>query len=74
MRYQEDFNNSMDEFKRFFNTMIQQLFTNTLIVEGETVNIPTDRELDYKLKYDVDEEGRSFTFKVSWDNVFHDDD
>ena len=74
MRYQEDFNNSMDEFKRFFNTMIQQLFTNTLIVEGETVNIPTDRELDYKLKYDVDEEGRSFTFKVSCDNEVHEDD
>lgn len=74
MRYQENFNNQMDEFKRSFNTMIQQLFTNTLTVEGETVNIPTDRELDYKIKYDVDEEGRSFTFKVSWDNEVHEDD
>ncbi|MDF2672133.1 MAG: transcription initiation factor alpha subunit family protein [Clostridiales bacterium] len=74
MRYQENFNNPMDEFRRYFNTMIQQLFTNTLTVEGETVNIPTDRELDYKLKYDVDEEGRSFTFKVSWDNEVHEDD
>lgn len=74
MRYQENFNNEMDEFKKFFNTMIQQLFTNTLTVEGETVALPTDRELDYKMKYDVDEEGRSFTFKVSWDNEIHEDD
>lgn len=74
MRYQENFNNSMDEFKKSFNTMIQQLFTNTLTVEGETVVIPTDRELDYKFKYDVDEVGRAFTFKVSWDNEVHEDD
>lgn len=74
MRYQENFNQPMDEFRRSFNTMIQQLFTNTLTVEGETVVIPTDRELDYKMKYDVDEEGRSFTFKVSWDNEVHEDD
>jgi hypothetical protein len=74
MRYQENFNNPMDEFKRFFNTMIQQLFTNTLKVEGETVNMPSDRELDYKMKYAVDEESRSFTFKVSWDNEVQEDD
>ncbi len=74
MRYQENFNNSMDEFKLSFNTMIQKLFTNALVVEGETVVIPTDRELDYKLKYDVDEEGCSFTFKVSWDKELPEDD
>lgn len=74
MRYQENFNESMDEFKRSFNTMIQQLFTNTLKVEGETVVIPTDRELDYKMKYDVDEESCSFGFKVSWDKEIHEDD
>lgn len=74
MRYQENFNNQMDEFKRAFNTMIQQLFTNTLRVEGETVIIPTDRELDYKMKYDVDEESCSFTFKVSWDKEVQEDD
>lgn len=64
----------MDEFKLSFNTMIQQLFTNALVVEGEKVVIPTDRELDYKLKYDVDEEGCSFTFKVSWDKEVEEDD
>lgn len=74
MRYQENFNNEMDEFKRSFNTMIQKLFTNTLNVEGETVVIPTDRELDYKIKYDVDEEGCSFGFKVSWEKEVHEDD
>lgn len=74
MKYQENFSNSMDEFKRFFNTMIQQLFTNGLTVEGETVMLPTDRELDYKLKYDVDETSRSFAFKVQWDNEVHEDD
>lgn len=74
MRYQENFNHSMDEFKLSFNNMIQQLFTNKLVVEGETVVIPTDRELDYKLKYDVDEEGCSFAFKISWDKEIHEDD
>lgn len=74
MKYQENFNDSMDEFKKFFNTMIQQLFTNALKVEGETVNMPTDRELDYKMKYSVDEDSCTFAFKVSWDKEVQEDD
>lgn len=74
MRYQESFNQSMDEFRMSFNTMIQKLFTNTLAVEGETVIIPTDRELDYKIKYDVDEQNCSFTIKVSWEKEIQEDD
>lgn len=68
MKYQESYNQSMDEFKRSFNSMLQQLFTKKLTVEGQTVELPTDRNLDYKLKYDTDESGSSFTFKISWDS------
>lgn len=74
MKYQEGLNCSVEEFRNQFNTMIQSLFANALKVEGETVIIPTDRELDFKLKYDINEEDCAFGFKISWAKELAEDD
>jgi len=38
-----------------------------LTVEGKNVVIPSDRQVDYKIKYSEDEEGAAVTLKISWD-------
>lgn len=56
------------EFADYIRTMIPQLFSGKLVVEGKNVVLPTDLDLDYKVKYDETEEGASLAVKVSWDN------
>jgi hypothetical protein len=67
MKHQEVYTGSMDEFRGWFTSTIQSLFTNKLMVEGKNVILPTDRQLDYKVKFDDDTDGQSFSFKISWD-------
>jgi len=68
MKYQESFVGSKAEFGDYVKKIIPDLFAGRLAVEGKTVTIPGDVELDYKIKYDEDEEGGSVTIKVSWEN------
>jgi hypothetical protein len=69
MKYQEGFVGSKNDFADFIKKMVPQLFSSRLVVEGTEVTVPSDRDLDYKMKYDTDEAGGSFTLKVSWDNA-----
>ena len=45
------------------------MFAVRMTVEGKTISIPADVELDYKVKYDEDPEGASVSIKVSWENT-----
>lgn len=74
MRYQEGLNCNANDFRNQINIMIQNLFAGVLRVEGENVVIPTDRELDFKMKYDINEKDCSFGFKISWDKELQEDD
>lgn len=74
MKYQEGLNCDANEFRNQFNAMIQNLFAGCLKVEGENVIIPTDRELDFKMKYDINEKDCSFGFKISWAKELEEDD
>lgn len=67
MRYQDAFLGSREEFGGFIKRAIPDLFAGNLVVEGTPVTLPEDTDLDYKVKYDDDEQGGSVTIKVSWD-------
>jgi len=68
MKYQESNIGSRAEFGEYIKKMIPDLFASRLAVEGKTVSIPSDLDLDYKVKYDDDDSSGSFTLKVSWEN------
>jgi len=74
MKYQEGFFGSRSDFAEFIKKIIPDLFSKRLVVEGQSVVLPTDRDLEYKIKYDVDDDGGSFTLKVSWENEVAGDD
>lgn len=74
MKYQESFTGLKSDFADFVKKAVPELFTGKLAVEGRKVSIPKDANLDYKVKYDDDEEGGSFTIKVSWDNETESDE
>ncbi|TYQ15535.1 UNVERIFIED_CONTAM: amphi-Trp domain-containing protein [Acetivibrio alkalicellulosi] len=74
MKYQQDFIGTKVDFADFIKKTIPELFTGKLNVEGKTVVIPSDKELDYKIKLSEEEDGGSFALKVSWSNVEEEDD
>jgi hypothetical protein len=67
-KYEKTFKGSRAELKEFFRKLELKLFTNKLTVEGNNVIIPSNQELDYKIKYDIDN-NYSITIKVSWRNL-----
>jgi amphi-Trp domain-containing protein len=69
MKYQESYLGSKAEFGDFIKKAVPELFAGKLVVEGKTVGLPTEADLDYKVKFDEDEEGGSITFKVSWEKA-----
>lgn len=66
-KYEENFRISKDELKELFKKIDIRLFANRLHVEGQNVVIPPDKELNCKVKYDVDE-NYSIAVKISWKN------
>ncbi len=67
MRYQDAFVGSRSEFGDYIKKAIPDLFAGRLVVEGTPVTLPEDTDLDYKVKYDDDEQGGSVSIKVSWE-------
>lgn len=67
MKYQEAYLGTKAEFGEYVKKTVPELFAGKLTVEGKTVNLPSDAELDYKVKYDEDEQGGSVTIKVTWE-------
>lgn len=68
MKYQETYLGSKTEFGDYIKKAVPDLFAGRLAVEGKSVTLPADTDLDYKVKYDEDEQGGSVTIKVSWEN------
>lgn len=69
MKYQEAYLGSKTEFGEYIKKMVPDLFSGKLSVEGKSVAVPADKDLEYKVKYDEDEDGGSFTVKVAWENA-----
>ena len=74
MKYQEGGFGKKTDFADFIKKMVPELFSGKLAVEGKSVTLPVDNDLDYKVKYDENEEGGSFSVKVSWSNVVDTDE
>jgi hypothetical protein len=53
---------------------VPETFLKKLKMEGRDLEFPQDRELELKVKYDIDDDGGSFTLKISWDNDEFDED
>jgi amphi-Trp domain-containing protein len=67
MKFQEGFIGSKSEVAAYVKKMIPDLFGGRLSLEGKALDLPTDCNLDCKLKYSEEETGSSFTFKISWE-------
>jgi hypothetical protein len=67
MKYQESGVGQKSDFAEYIKKIVPDLFGNRLVVEGQTVALPTDCDLDYKVKYSVEETGGSLNIKVSWE-------
>jgi hypothetical protein len=66
-RFEKSFKGSRAELKEFFRKLDLKLFTNKLFIDGNNVIIPANQELDYKIKYDIDN-NYSVSIKISWKN------
>lgn len=69
MKYQETYVGSKAEFGDYVKKTVPELFAGRLAIEGKTVTLPADKDLDYKVKFDEDEDGGSFTIKVAWEST-----
>lgn len=69
MKYQDKYVGSHAEVFAQLRELPKQFMQNTLVVEAENAVIPTDKELQYKIKYEDDEYEGSLAIKVSWVNA-----
>lgn len=70
MKYKEKFIGSKEECFEQLKGVFTSLINGKLEVEGETVMIPDDKELEYKIKYEDDPEMEGgVAIKVAWSYV-----
>ncbi len=69
MKWTDEGSGSKAEFLRYLKELASKLEGGHLVLEGQAVEIPAGADLEYKAKYDVDEEQGSLSIKVSWSNV-----
>lgn len=69
MKYQDKFVGSRDEVFALLRELPKQFLQNTLVVETERAEVPADKELQYKVKYENDEFEGALAIKISWVNA-----
>lgn len=69
MKFKEEYLGTKQECMGYLSEAYAKLLRNQLIVDGEEVVIPDDRELEYKIKYDNDEFEGSLSLKITWVNA-----
>jgi hypothetical protein len=69
MKYQDKYVGTRDEIFEQLRGLPKQFMQNTIVVETEKADIPTDKELVYKIKYENDEYEGALAIKISWANV-----
>ncbi|KUO69737.1 MAG: transcription initiation factor IIE [Clostridia bacterium BRH_c25] len=65
MKYQEGYVGTKAELSDFIKKVFPELFAGKLVVEGQTVRIPSDHALEYKVKYDS---AGAIGIKISWED------
>jgi hypothetical protein len=74
MKYSEGYRTDSEEVGSIIKRTVANLLAGNLVVEGEKVKLPEDRDLDFKVKYANDEEGGSVTLKISYDNEIEEEE
>lgn len=66
MNYREKYSGNKEDFYFFLKDEVIKLFKDNLKIEGNSVLIPDNEELDYQIKLDSDENYGDFSIKVKW--------
>jgi len=66
MNCREKFTGNKEEFYFFLKEQIVTLFKEKLKIEGNSISIPDNEELDYQIKFDSEETYGDFVIKVKW--------
>ena len=66
MDYSEKFVGSKTDFLKFMHDVMLRMGSRSLTVEDGTIEFPEDVELEYKIKFDEDEEENKLAIKVCW--------
>lgn len=66
MDISEKFAGSKQDFVKFVMEVVGGLRSGSLNIESQEVVIPDDVEVEYKIKFDEDEEESKLAIKVSW--------
>ncbi len=69
MKWTDEYVGSRNDLIQYLKSLVAQIQNNTLSVQAESVTVPTDTELSYKVKYDEDEEEGQLSVKVTWAKV-----
>jgi len=69
MKYQDKFVGTLEEVFAQLRELPKQFLHNTIEVESERAEIPADKELQYKIKYENDEYEGALAIKISWVNA-----
>lgn len=68
MKYQEKYIGSKEDLYVFLKDNYSKLMKEMLQIEGERVELPDDKELVYKIKYENNEMDGSYAVKITWAN------
>lgn len=66
-KYEEVFRGTKSEFKEYFRKLAPKLFANKLYIDDVKVDIPTDKVLNCKIKYEI-KDHYTVDIKISWKN------
>lgn len=69
MKYQDKYVGTQSEIFNLLNGLSRQFMQNTIVVGTERVLIPSDKELEYKIKYENDEYEGALAIKICWVNA-----
>lgn len=62
----EEYNGSKEDFYLFLKDEVVKLFKEKLKIDGTRIIIPENKELDYQIKSDSNENYSNLTIKVRW--------
>jgi len=71
VKYQEDYVGTKAELSDFIKKVFPELFSGKLVVEGQTVRMPSDHALEYKVKYDS---AGAISIKISWEDEIEEEE
>ncbi|HZK70262.1 MAG TPA: transcription initiation factor IIE [Clostridia bacterium] len=74
MKYEENFTELKVDVVDLIKKAVPDSFIAKLQEGGIKFEFPKDREFEFKVKYDVTEEGGSCSLKVSWDNDLYEEE